>query len=251
VKGETRKLQVWHNARKEKKTGAFPMYRLREMDVDDKVCEQVDIAILSQVYPKEAIEECVGGSASWTEKIRRVRQTTLLSLFWFVIAMALWSRLSQSLVWEKLVTKIADIHPAEPDAQMSSGAISGRRAALGYSGLQALMRQRCVVIANPAQIPTAFFGRYRLMALDGTVFNTADTMVNEAAFGRSSNQYGKGAYPQVRCVLLVECGTHATVGLTIDGYDVVSGSWSPLLAQSDRARHLAARGCRYHWGRFF
>ena len=27
------------------------MYRLREMDLDDKVCEQVDGSLLSQVYP--------------------------------------------------------------------------------------------------------------------------------------------------------------------------------------------------------
>jgi hypothetical protein len=80
------------------------MYKLREMDIDDKVCEQVDMTLLSQVYPKEVIERCVGGSRSWKEKRRRVRQSTMLSLVWFVITMALWSRLSQCLVWEKLVT---------------------------------------------------------------------------------------------------------------------------------------------------
>jgi hypothetical protein len=58
------------------------------------------------------------------------------------------------------------------------------------------------------------------MAIDGTVFSTADTAANEAAFGRSSNQYGPGAYPQVRCVLLAECGSHAVVELEIDRYDV-------------------------------
>ncbi len=58
------------------------------------------------------------------------------------------------------------------------------------------------------------------MAIDGTLFNTADTFANAAAFGRSSNQYGPGAYPQVRCVLLAECGPHAVVGLEIERYDV-------------------------------
>src|SRR5437762_12016597 len=58
------------------------------------------------------------------------------------------------------------------------------------------------------------------MAIDGTVFNTADTPANSLAFGRSSNQYGPGAYPQVRCVQLAECGSHAVVGLEIDGYTV-------------------------------
>ena len=79
------------------------MYKFREMDRDTWVCEQVDIALLSQVYPKEVIERCIGESETWKEKIRRVRKTTMLSLVWFVIAMALWSRLSQCLVWEKLV----------------------------------------------------------------------------------------------------------------------------------------------------
>jgi hypothetical protein len=196
------------------------MYKLREMDVDDKVCEQVDIALLSQVYPKEEIERCIGERSSWKEKKRRVRRSTMLALVWFVIAMALWSRLSQRLVWEKLVTKLADIHPGEPDARLSDSALSGRRAALGYTGLQAVMQQCCVLMANRDQMPSAFFGRYRLMAMDGTLFNVPDTQANAQAFGRSRNQYGKGAYPQVRCVLLVECGSHATVGLETDPYAI-------------------------------
>jgi hypothetical protein len=35
---------------------------------------------------------------------------------------------------------------------------------------------------------------------------------------RSCNQYGKGAYPQARAVMLTECGSHATVGLHLGAY---------------------------------
>src|SRR2546421_6050687 len=58
------------------------------------------------------------------------------------------------------------------------------------------------------------------MAIDGTLFNTPETDANVLAFGRSSNQYGPGASPQVRCVLLAECGSHGVVGLEIGRYDV-------------------------------
>jgi len=58
------------------------------------------------------------------------------------------------------------------------------------------------------------------MALDGTLFHLPDTAANAAAFGRSSNPYGPGAYPQVKCVLLAACGSHAVVGLEMDRYDV-------------------------------
>jgi hypothetical protein len=69
------------------------------------------------------------------------------------------------------------------------------------------------------------------MAIDGTVFHTADINANALAFGRSSNQYGPGAYPQVRCVLLAEYGTHAVVGLEIDRYDVSEVHGAPRLLE--------------------
>ena len=196
------------------------MYRLRQLDVDDKVCEQVDLTLLSQVYPPEAIQRCVGQSQPWASKVRRVRQSRMLALVLFVIGMALWSRLSQRQVWDKLVGKLSALHPAEPQSGLSASALSGRRQALGSQGLQGLLHECCQVLAQPQTMPSAFFGRYRLMAIDGTLFNTAETPANEAAFGRSSNQYGKGAYPQVRAVLLAECGSHAVVELEIDRYDV-------------------------------
>ena len=196
------------------------MYRLREMDVDDKVCEQVNMTMLSQVYPREVIERCVQQSAPWSTKARRVRASTALALVMFVMAMALWSRLNQCQVWQKLVGKLSDLHPGDPEDGLSDSGISGRRQALGSQCLQAVMRERSQLIAQPESMPGAFFGRYRLMAIDGSVFNTPDTPANAAAFGRSSNQYGPGAYPQVRCVLLAECGSHGVVGLEIDRYDV-------------------------------
>ena len=196
------------------------MYRLRQMEIDDKVCEQVDITLLEQVYPKEVIERYVQESEVWASKERRVRQSTGLSLVWFVIGMALWSRQNQCLVWQKLVGKLSNLHPEEPDCHLSASALSGRRKALGSACLQELMHTCCVPLADKNRMPSAFFGRYRLMAIDGTVFNLADTAANEQAFGRSSNQYGKGAYPQARCSLLAECGSHAVVGLQISRYDI-------------------------------
>ena len=196
------------------------MYRLREMDVDDKVCEQVSMTMLTGVYPKEVVERCVQQSQPWSTKARRVRASTAVALVLFVIGMALWSRLNQCQVWQKLVGKLSDLHPGEPESALSDAGLSGRRKELGSQCLQTLMRERCQVLAQHASMPDAFFGRYRLMAIDGTVFNTPDTKANAAAFGRSSNQYGPGAYPQVRCVLLAECGSHGVVGLEIGHYDV-------------------------------
>ncbi len=126
------------------------MYRLREMDLDDKVCEQVEMSLLAQVYPPEVIERCVGQSQPWGSKVRRVRHSTLVALVLFVIGMALWSRLCQQLVWDKLVGKLSALHPADPQSQVSASALSGQSLALGSQGLQQLMHECCRVIAQPS-----------------------------------------------------------------------------------------------------
>ncbi len=225
------------------------MYRLREMDIDDKVCEQVSMTMLNGVYPREVIERCVQQSQPWSTKARRVRASTALALVLFVIGMALWNRLNQCQVWQSLVGKLSDLHPAEPESGLSDSGISGRRKELGSQCMQALMQERCQLIAQPSSMPGAFFGRYRLMAIDGTVFNTPDTQANTLAFGRSSNQYGPGAYPQVRCVLLAECGSHGVVGLEIGRYDDAARAWGAPLAGAGGPRYAGDGGRRHHLGR--
>jgi hypothetical protein len=56
----------------------------------------------------------------------------------------------------------------------------------------------------------AFYRGWRLMSIDGTCVDVADTSANDEAFGRpgSARGEGKGAFPQVRLVGLAECGTH-------------------------------------------
>ena len=128
------------------------MYRLRAMEIDDKVCEQVSMTMLSEVYPKEVIERCVRESHPWSSKARRVRASTALALVLFVMAMALWSRLNQCQVWQKLVGKRSSLHPGEPEDGLSDSGISGRRQELGSQGLQALMGERCQLIAQAASM---------------------------------------------------------------------------------------------------
>src|SRR5579864_7316062 len=148
------------------------MYRLREMDVDDKVCDQVSMTMLSDVYPTDVIERCVQQSEPWSSKVRRVRLSTALALVLFVISMALWSRRNQCQVWQSLVGKLSSLHPAEPKSTISDSGLSGRRKELGSQCLQAIMRERCQMMAQPSNMPSAFFGRYRLMVMFEDTANT-------------------------------------------------------------------------------
>src|SRR6266567_3109307 len=138
------------------------MYKVRYLEQNDKMSQQVRLSMFEQVYPRELLQACAQQSVMTSPKARRVRHFTALSVLWFVL------------------------------------------------GTHVLCEQ---------QTPGAWYRGHRLMALDGSLFNLPDTEANEQAFGRSSNQYGKGAYPQARAVFLTECGSHATVGLHIGRYD--------------------------------
>jgi hypothetical protein len=72
-------------------------------------------------------------------------------------------------------------------------------------------------LATP-QTPGAFYHGLRLVGIDGTVLDVPDTPSNEAAFDRSSNANGDGAYPQIRKVSLVELGTHVEFAIAWGGY---------------------------------
>jgi hypothetical protein len=63
-------------------------------------------------------------------------------------------------------------------------------------------------LATPETVGAFAFG-LRLVAIDGTVETMPDTPENDAYFGRQPGSRGDSAFPQVQCVYLCECGTHA------------------------------------------
>jgi hypothetical protein len=97
----------------------------------------------------------------------------------------------------------------------STPAIAKARARLGAEPLRRLF----VEVARPLATPDtkgAWYRRWRLLAVDGTTLEVADTPANQAAFGRPKTHRGEqAAFPQVRVVAVAECGTHAIVDATM------------------------------------
>jgi Insertion element 4 transposase N-terminal/Transposase DDE domain len=194
------------------------MYRVHYVEQTDKMSQQVRLRMLEEVYPRELLQACVQQSPKRQQKQRRLQHFTALSVLWFLLAMVLWSRLSQGRVWDKLTHWLQDRFPEDPQEPAGPSALSYQRAILGAEPLQWLFEHGTHVLCTP-ETEAAWYRGYRLMALDGSLFNVPDTKANAQAFGRSCNQYGKGAYPQARGVMLTECGSHATVGLHLGDYD--------------------------------
>jgi hypothetical protein len=72
-------------------------------------------------------------------------------------------------------------------------------------------------IATPATRGARYRG-WRLVSLDGSCLDVADTGENCAAFGRPGAGRGESAFPQLRFVALVENGTHVLFGARLGGF---------------------------------
>jgi hypothetical protein len=84
------------------------------------------------------------------------------------------------------------------------------------------------------------------MAIDGTVEDLPDTPDNEAVFGRHHTDRSEAAFPQVQCVYLAECGTHAIVDAgfwpihtneRVGGHRMLRSVTADMLVMWDRGFH--------------
>jgi hypothetical protein len=186
-------------------------YRLRQLDLDDKMCHQVSLQVVEQIYPREIIFEQLSQHDVWEEREQALNMFLIVHL---LLAAALWTRLGYSRVLERLARPLHVLGLCLACMQVSRSAISYRREQLGIAPMLGLFARCCQPICTPDTLGAYRFGK-RLMALDGTMQDVPDTEANAAAFARPSNQYGKGPFPQVRLLVLTECGSHATIDAVI------------------------------------
>lgn len=180
-------------------------FKIREIEPERKFCEELRLDALATVLPLSEIESVLG---QLQIRQQRHRKVTLLATVYLVIGLHLYSRLSVGAVFKRLGRGLRFIWP-DPDWKMpSESALTYRRYQLGARSLVALFHRLCRPLATLATAGAFAFGR-RLLALDATVENVPDTAENARAFGRSRNAQSGSAFPQVRGVYLVECGTHA------------------------------------------
>lgn len=90
------------------------------------------------------------------------------------------------------------------------------RQRLGPAPLRLLFERLARPLAKP-HTPGAFYKGWRLVCLDGAVYNVPDSKANAAAFGYPKGGRGAGAFPQIRKLSLVEAGPHAELAFAVKG----------------------------------
>lgn len=182
-------------------------FRITHIASEDKLCECLSWPILEQFYPRERlevlIETCYG-------KATRARKLSLLLVIYILICWHLYLRHSLGAVFLKLSSTERWLADEEPEAPPTRAAWTYRRKQVGVPLMRALFEQSCGLLATQ-DTPGAFAFGLRLMAMDGTLEDVNDTGANAAYFGRISDGQTRSPYPQLRCLYLVEAGTHALI----------------------------------------
>ncbi len=190
------------------------MLRIRPIEAESQFCERVTVEVITQVVGLETIRAVLAECQAAGERQRKL--PGLLTVL-VCIAMNLFSEVSLKSVLVRLVhgTRLLSGEGLEVTANKS--AISEARYRLGVEPLAKLFALVCRPLATPLTVGAFAYG-LRLVALDSSLEDVADTPLNAAAFGRPSNQNRPGAFPQVRIAYLCECGTHVIFDANLGGY---------------------------------
>ena len=131
-------------------------------------------------------------------------------MVYYVIVLSLFPRLGLRDVYGRLTRAWHWLGELMEQRLPSAGALCYRRGTLGIGVLRRLFRQVCRPLATQ-QTPGAFRFGLRLMAIDSTLEDVADTPANVRFFGRIASGPSASPFPQARCLYLAEAGTHAIV----------------------------------------
>ncbi len=176
---------------------------------------QIGIGVLAEAFPEEKVRAIL----KITEREgQRKRLLPASMMVYYVIALGLFVSVGCREVLRRLLDGAMWIWPDEIRVA-SESAITQARQRLGAKPIELLYHQQVRPIAKKST-RGAWFRRWRVVSLDGTTFDVADSKKNVVAFGRPGASRGKSAYPQTRVVGFVENGTHVLFGAEMDRYDV-------------------------------
>jgi hypothetical protein len=217
-------------------------YRIRQIEPESQFCNEITVDAITEHVPVEMVEEVIELCGV---KEARNRKLPALLVVLLCIGMNLFCQMSLSYVLVKLVQGIRFLHALGVDEVAGKSSISEARYKLGAKPLEMLFKRVCHPLAT-SDTPGAFAFGLRLVALDGTTEILPDTPENSRYFGRQKGDRGDSAFPQVQCVYLCECGTHAifdagfwpyAVHERVGGHRLLRSVEADMLVMWDRGFH--------------
>ena len=183
---------------------------------DRRLSDLVSVGLLTKVFPPDLVDEVIA-DVGRTEQRNRSLPARVMA--YFAIGMALYSEGSYEDVLAQLTDGLSwSSGWSESWSPPSKSAIFQARSRLGAEPIHELFARVTRPLASP-ETRGAFLAGRRLVVIDGTCLDVADTSEHAAFFGRPGvNKGEQAAFPQARLVALAECGTHAIFDAVVGPY---------------------------------
>jgi Insertion element 4 transposase N-terminal/Transposase DDE domain len=170
-----------------------------------RITDYISLGVIAKFFPVEKVRGVLEktGRASVRE-----RDLPAHVVVYYVIALALYMRSSYREVLRCLLEGVQWLlDPSAAVKVAGKSGISQARSRLGVEPVKALYEAVVVPIAE-RRTKGAWYHSWRLVSLDGSTLDVADTAENEEGFGRPGASRGASAFPKLRFVGLLENGTH-------------------------------------------
>ena len=188
---------------------------LAELPAGSRITDYISLGVIAKFFPAEKIHEVL----EQTDRASiRERDLPAHIVVYYVIALALYMRSSYREVLRCLLEGVQWL--LDPSAKVKVAGKSGISQARSRLGAAPLKKLYDAVVAPIAEKRTkgAWYRQWRLVSLDGSTLDVADTTENDKAFGRPGSSRGSSAFPKIRFVALLENGTHVLWGAHMDRY---------------------------------
>ncbi len=205
-----------------------------------RITDYISLGVIAKFFPAEKVREILKETRRAS---LRERDLPAHVVVYYVIALALYMRSSYREVLRCLLEGVQWLlDPSTTVKVAGKSGISQARSRLGAEPLKRLYSATVTPIAG-RRTKGAWYRQWRLISLDGSTLDTADTVDNEKAFGRPGASRGSSAFPQIRFVTLLENGTHVLWAARMDRYatdeitlaqDVVPALRPGMLCLADR-----------------
>ena len=174
-----------------------------------RITDFISLGVLTAKVPLDQVEAVLAATGKTSQRRRDLPAHVVV---YYVIALALYMQSSYREVLRCLLEGVQWLlGPSACLKVAGRPGISQARTRLGSEPFRRL-HDRVVGPVAVAATRGAWYRRWRLVSIDGSTLDVADTAANVAAFGRPSASRGSSAFPQVRFVSLVESGTHVLFG---------------------------------------
>ena len=205
-----------------------------------RITDYISLGVIAKFFPADKVHEVLNQTGRTSVRERDLPAHVVV---YYVIALALYMRSSYREVLRCLLEGVQWL--LDPSSVVKVAGKSGISQARSRWGAEPLKKLYAAIVVPIAESRTkgAWYRQWRLISLDGSTLDTADTGENDKAFGRPGSRRGSSAFPKIRFVALLENGTHvlwaarmskyATDELTL-AQDVVPRLRKGMLCLADR-----------------